>query len=749
MSILSVFRKKKKKQGGVIITIDPSQTTTTPTSKETAYIDSSGKMVVVGMSKATPNAGTPPTNTVPKEPEVITTLRRGGSRSGGTTPFTPQPNQSVPETPLVYNQPARPQPKPTPKKTPTPEEKWAAYDPNLKAVVTSDKKVYPNLNRRGNYSGWIPEGYKQGELQDVTTLYYIKEVDPNTGQVKGSFGNTIKERYLYGGSNSLPSGSDNKTESLNNNLPFLNNGLDRNVSGYSSVSNNDISSISSGKVGVAKITQGLADWGTKKVNLFKSDFESATGLNKIGTGTAYFFGRYVNTLALQTPQNLYGIYKDPIGFGKGVWSVVSNPIQTSKGILGSAKKDPIGFSADVAAIVTPIPIGKATKFTKNKIVKLGATEVKTSEVFGEVTSKSKADIIKKFEVTKKNGMYEGVHTTSKKFTSFGKTGKRIEDEVVFIADWGSANPSWLGVSKQNYKWSFNPFKNIGQNPAVIKIPFSKLSELPKKVVSQARVIRARAGRTAAYKYVNKWYSKNAKPSTAYIPLRTEFWETPETQVGIPFKYDVKLKREGNILQRAKGYQEYVKIEGYNIPIKRFQTAESKSRKGIKISEINQKYKNYYEYGNAKYITPSTIGYKYSRLSYKSRKSYGYKYRKSSYSGYGISTSSKYNYPTKYTFTGSSYSSYPSSPKYGYKYNSPSSSGSYSYGFYSNNQVNNKQRKKIPFGANKPKLSELRRKKKDIFKTKYTPSFTASVFKIGGKTPKKLIGDGYSPFIRPL
>lgn len=664
--------------------------------------------------------------------------------------YTPAPVSQNVEQPKL-DQPQAPQSVPTPQPQAPPKqttsEKWAAYNPQINAVVTSDNKVYPSL-RRGGYNGWIPEGYKKGELKDVTTLYYIKDVDPVTGKVKGSWGSSIKERYLYGASNSLPDGSNNNEEDLNTSLPFLKNGLDSTSSGYNLNSNSSPDNLLAGKKGVDKITSQFSEFGRGKEQLWKRDYEGSKGLRKIGAGTGYYFARIGRNLIFDMPKNVYTLFTDPIGTGKSIGTKIIHPITTGKELYKSAKTDPLGFSADVTSVFVPLPVGKGTSFIKRNVAKIGAKEVKTTEVIGEVTSKSKGEIITKFVTAKKDNKFLGVHTTSTKFSKFGKEGKRIEDKGVFIAEWGAANKAWLGTGTET-KWSFNPLKNIGRSPNIIKVEFESLKELPPQVVAKAKAIKSSSGRTAAYNYVNKWYNRNARPGTAYIPLRTELWETPETQAIIPFKYDVKLKREGNILQRIKGYREYVKVDGEIVPIRKFITArkgKGKYKGGgekFSITKLDEKYNNYLSssYKGTRYITPS-----YSRLlRYKSSKYSTTKYGSYKNTFGGSQSYGSYN-PGKDTYT---FNPRITTPKYSYKY--PGKTQTNPYGSLiippTGKSPPNKKRRTFNW-KNSRGVTKESKKRKYEFKTVYTPSFTASVFKIKGKKPKELI-KGYSPFIRPL
>jgi len=313
-----------------------------------------------------------------------------------------------------------------------------------------------------------------------------------------------------------------------------------------------------------------------------------------------------------------------------MYQMVRHPVKTWNELpdsMGSTPMERLGFMGGMAGGTKGLNIagGYLSKSVGNNYVKIGSREIPYNKVFGEIMSKNKEEIINKFENAIKDGSYEGVHTTSTKFKEFGKEGKRIEDKGVFIAEWGGANKKWLGISKDvEYKFSLNPLKGFGKSPNIIRIRFKELKELPKGVVNKGKEIYKNSGREKAYEYINKWYEDYAKKNTAYIPFRTEMFETPETQVVIPFKYDVKLKRKGNILQRMKGSKEYVKVDGRNVPIRDFESylpeneikinskekvREKGSKKDIiELEDINKKYENYLssEGKVSKHLTPYEI-----------------------------------------------------------------------------------------------------------------------------------------------
>lgn len=689
-------------------------------------------------------------NFIPKPPTG------GGNRHGGgrVETNTPSPNMSIPnqQTPDFKPQPVNNNPnyKPRPNNFVQPINRIlkpdeyggsAVYDPIRRGIVTSDGRFYPT---KGGYSGWLPPNYRRGNLGSVTTMFKVNEINPITGEVINTSYSNDTQEYLF----EQPIKSNN----LNSNQSSVINGVTDNSGGYTNSSSSDLPSDKGIK---ATIWKGAASWaeiGESGVERWNNYYKRS----KLIKAKGLLFGvvasaEVANNIIFQTPNMIV----HPLKTLKGGWNLISgtakDPVGTGKKLVSSAKTNPAVFTGDVASIFVPIPLGKATKLFKNKLISLGKTEIKEGEIFGKITSKSKIEVINKFENTKVANTYQGVHTTSSKFSSFNpKKVKRIEDRGVFISNMGGGNKAWLNLEVgTKAKWSFNPLKNIGNNPNVIMVEFKNLKELPSKVVSKAKSIYKKGGytriaRAKAYSYVNSWYYRRAKPSTAYIPFRTEIWETPETQVIIPYKFKTRLKREGSILQRLSGYKNYVKVNGVNVPVRKFVTEleRGKKSKGIEIGDINKRYKNYSDYEYTRYKTPSSYLSKirsHRRYSYSNYKSYGKKI---------VYVQSYNNYPNKIYKIIKKYPIRYKISRASYKYSSklvPSYLINKSI-IYSHKINQNNKKKKFISGIERNVFPELKRKKY-VFKTKYQPSFTAIVFKIKGKKPKELI-KGYSPFIRP-
>lgn len=555
--------------------------------------------------------------------------RRRSSKNQSDAPQVQGPVQQV-QGPV---QPSKPTPTPSPKELP----QSVYFQGN---VYTTDGKVYGAANKN-----FVPAGYQRGQLNKVTTTYSLR--DTSTGKTTtGSFNeyNISKRKYQSKSTSAKP---------LNTSLPWMKDGTTTDTVSRSSTSSSGNLDSSESKQNF--VQKGLNKWsnlGTNTVNKWGTAYDNSKGIDKFGTGTGLFFSRLLITPITQLPKAAYTILTSSPG-----QNIARIDYFSSKEFIKTdipqyfTKTRKVEIAADIAGVLTPT--SKITKAVKNEYIKLGATEVKSTEVLGEVTSTSKAEIIQKFQKSIKNDMYQGVHTTSSTFSEFKKPNadnmkaSRIEDSGVFIADWGSANKRWLNIGNKKSKFTLNPLKNLGNNPNIIKVEFENLAELPKNIVNKAKSMP----RTPAYETVNKWYEKFAKPSTAYVPLRTELWETPETQVVLPFKYPVKIEREGNILQRIKGFKEYTVIDGEVVPIRKFKPAgkSTPSSKIINIEDINSKYKNYYDYEPVNYKSPYGSIYKSYKGAY--NKGYGGRYRSNS----GLS----YSYPKLYTPT---HTHIPSVPK---------------------------------------------------------------------------------------
>lgn len=421
-----------------------------------------------------------------------------------------------------------------------------------------------------------------------------------------------------------------------------------------------------------------------------------------------------------------------------IGTTVKETVPISLGTFGSyqAYKNPSEYNIAAAGVMwTPV----VSKSVKNQYVKTGAKEVSYNEVFGSPFSENKADIINKFEATRTQEGYMGVHTTASKFSKFEYNPQRIEDKGIFVANYGGGNVNWLKVgNEERLSYTLNPFKTSSK-PNVIKIQFKTLSELPSEVVTKGNIIYSNEGRAASYKYVNKWYDTNAKPNTAYIPFRTERWETKETQAIIPYKYETQLSREGNIIQRFKGYKEYVNVNGVNVPIKEFKTAEGK---GMTIERLDKKYENIASenYYPTKYQSYYKINNQGTRLSSYSKSN---NYESSSVK---ISSNIKSSSLSSKTSTTKYYSSYkPTS----YKPQASPKTTNANITFTPTPKTS--YSKKVPYlniVSFKPKVyyeknTQLQAKKK----TGYMPSYSAIIFNLKGKPNKTKVETGIN--YRPI
>ena len=366
--------------------------------------------------------------------------------------------------------------------------------------------------------------------------------------------------------------------------------------------------------------------------------------------------------------------------GLGVKNVIQDPSEKNIAALG--------------LMATPL----AMRTGKNIYVKAGAKEIAPESVFGEVTSRNIAEILNKFKKAKdiNTGEYQGVHTTSKNFNKFEnmeglRKAGRVEDMGTYMADWGSGNKNWLNVGGYKRGFSLNPFKNIGNKPNVLKIRFDKISELPQDVIANANKLYSSKGRAAAYDYVNEWYAANAEVGTGYIPYRSVRWETPETQAVLPFKNEVALIRNGNWLQRIKGYKEYVKVGDTNVPVKVFKPTAGKSvdivggksgiTRGIKVSDLNTKYTNVLSdsgYNPTSYVTPQQVLSPGGVLYKNTREIYD------PYSGYNTKASALTSGSSVY-YDANTNSYYQIAKDNGRKYNYLRDNGDTNYGTYGYNE----------------------------------------------------------------
>lgn len=673
---------------------------------------------------------------------------------------------TTPTTSLTTTQPQQlsvslpPPPSPTPTTT-----------GNYKVGPTYSYEDLGSLNTKGygggrtgeDVGGYTPENQNPDTPVRVPELIGIDDEESGTSRYptpeeKTAFDIEAQQRNLRPGQYTMKRERKySSTNMLDDEIPFLN--YKKTETEYPTEKDTPF---------IKRQFDKIADFGNKQAAERTKKYQESTGAQKIFEGTRKGSTDFLNALIFQTPKQSYEIIKyvdeKPgeliINTGKGAWTFLNKDLSYGGEIYSKvksyAKKDPIKFGAEVAVIATPIPFGKVKAVAGSKVISVIGKEVKAGNVFGKVTSKGSSEIISKFEKTYTKGRYVGVHTTSSAFNEFARKGKRkikrIEDEGDYISQWGGANPSWLGIGKQTqYEFSLNPFKS-GASPNIIKVKFEKLEELPKGLVRTGKAVYKKSRASAYQSVINPWYRKKSRPGTAYIPFRTVMKETPETQAIIPFKYDVYHQPEGNALQRVFGIKEYVKIKGQNIPIRTFRTAKAGKRKGvsyesnkIKVGEIDSKYYNYLSNKKQiKYITPyypSLKSYSLLKRKYKSSK-YNYKYP-----NYNIGYQ-----PSKYNYNPPVYNYQPFKYDYRYNYKYPTSKFNLGYKYPPSSLINPRTNIRQPIKKRKPKRNYLKsvqpQYQKMKYTTKYTPSFTAAVFKIKGKKPKKWIS-GYSPMIRPI
>jgi len=397
------------------------------------------------------------------------------------------------------------------------------------------------------------------------------------------------------------------------------------------------------------------------------------------------FSEIGNEVFIKTPLGIYKFAKDPktgvIEIASGIRYLVTNPKEVASDVWKEAKINPekgigsltgnviVGYGAGVGISKT---LGKVS----SKLKKFGTTYVPEELAWGDdVLTKGKRfpsatsvdDIMYKFGKSKADDIYKGAHATTTKFDDVAKIGgtHRLEDQGLFMSSWSEGSPHFLGVAdKTGYKLSLNPFKNWKKNPNLLKISFKNLDRLPTNIRNKFKTIMNSQGKAKAYEYINKWYDDFAKPETAYIPMRSEIWETAEIQAVIPKGSSVELSRQGNWLQKLRGYKEHTTYKGKTIPIREFSllggddVAKKLSITGdvIRINDLTKKYPSLSSYAqdSSKYVTPQQsllpLVSSYQSPTYQSSQPYS---TPSSYSSGNYNNDYKrgYNYYPQTEYTG--------------------------------------------------------------------------------------------------
>jgi hypothetical protein len=198
----------------------------------------------------------------------------------------------------------------------------------------------------------------------------------------------------------------------------------------------------------------------------------------------------------------------------------------------------------------------------------------------------------------------------------------LEDPGIFVTPKGEGSPAFLGISKDaGYQVSLNPLKPVKEffrTPGVTEFEVRGVIKQPREVVSQP-------GFTVTKTYFE---TTGSKTGYAYITKRSEIGQgelvpqrftttsgkkvleqgTNEIEAVVPFKAKFEYETPKTFIGRLKGYEEYTKFEGRNVPIRKAKLiGETGNDISLgKVGTVESAYKeSSYALSNTKSITPAS------------------------------------------------------------------------------------------------------------------------------------------------
>lgn len=251
-----------------------------------------------------------------------------------------------------------------------------------------------------------------------------------------------------------------------------------------------------------------------------------------------------------------------------------------------------------------IPTGakNAINSAVNKVIR---TKVPPETVFSESAlkgqnlefAKSPQDILKQFKATKDHtGKLTGAHTTiakvPKQFEAItGRHSLATGDQGLFITPWGKAQPQFLRLTTQEtplYKISLNPFKDLWNDPKVLKIKFSEVQRIPEHLIQQK-------GWTQTNEYI-----RNLNEGTATVTKRAEVGTRGLKDIRKGTREVEAILKPGQLLKRTAN-QEYTVIRNQAVRIPTYEAYSSKSKPTrAQLFEHNRALKELTRYNNELY-----------------------------------------------------------------------------------------------------------------------------------------------------
>lgn len=529
-------------------------------------------------------------------------------------------------------------------------------------------------------------------------------------------------------------------------------------------------------------------------------------------GGALAFGSGVAISYVQTAKFGKELFTNPIttikNTGIGLVSAAKNPVQTVRTVVGDVK-NPFNVGK-IAGDVSQFQIGRIVKGTsnigQNVVVRTGTKFVPSESVFDEVvltgkqtfpTSRNIKESLIKFNKKTNGQIIVQTSSPAKIKGNVAGSGRKgavgLEDTGIYVTPKGKGSPAFLRttpIDAPSYSFSLNPFKGTFQTPTVTEFTVRGVKRLPKSVLSQR-----------GFEGVRKFQKSSSKSGFAFITKRSEIGQgtiprqkfvapkdftegnfnvkkgqvrteagTSELEAVIPEGTKFKQNKANTFLGKLKGYEEYTKVNGRNIPIRKAQVEFSQSSKtsifkdNFKLTskQIRKEQKAFSSVvNNKKYVSPTpSVVLGSSNVS---------KLRNSSFlSNLKSKTSSKVSNPKGSSQSGSSSSlsstfsgfsggspsksgfsiSTSSFSNVGSSFGGTSSSGSSLSGFINKPPV-------TPVKPKLPKINQVEGKqsnKKGLGNSKrtfkYTPSVGAVVQDIKGKAIKgKLSGFELRPVTR--
>lgn len=251
---------------------------------------------------------------------------------------------------------------------------------------------------------------------------------------------------------------------------------------------------------------------------------------------------------------------------------------------------------------------KAFEATRGKTVKVPAYErTIIREYTGQpsenfiVASESLEGVGQQVSAHTRGGKLRGTHLTPVSFT-FEQTALapsfRYRDPGFYITPGGKGQSYFLRLSDDvvGYEFSLNPFKAIDR-PTNVDVLFKNIKPLPQRIIDIPE--DPKKPFMAVYNYLTGKVGKE----TAYVTKGSTLRITSEGEAVLPFNTIIQqrttqAKGIRAFIQRQKGFSQYFKFEGVNVPIVEYDVLARRSQAqalGPRAKTLGQAYDEIMDY----------------------------------------------------------------------------------------------------------------------------------------------------------